>query len=123
MTLELLFTLDIDIDPQAKQRPRMNMRTGMVYTPKETRNAERVLRDLFKVEGPKTPTTHDVELTLDFRVGPSRARPDIDNFAKLVMDAGNGVLWHDDRQVVWLLVELERDSREPGTSITVRVRR
>ena len=27
-------------------------------------------------------------------------KPDIDNLIKAILDAGNGVLWHDDNQVV-----------------------
>lgn len=30
---------------------------------------------------------------------PKLGRPDADNLAKIVQDAGNGVLWHDDAQV------------------------
>lgn len=33
------------------------------------------------------------------------SRPDVDNLSKSVLDAGNGVLWHDDDQVVRLVVE------------------
>lgn len=33
------------------------------------------------------------------------AKPDIDNIAKLVMDALNGVAWHDDSQVTSLICQ------------------
>lgn len=32
------------------------------------------------------------------------SRPDADNVGKAVLDAGNGILWHDDAQVAVLLV-------------------
>lgn len=35
---------------------------------------------------------------------PRPSRPDVDNIAKAVMDAGNGVLWADDGQVVELTI-------------------
>ena len=34
----------------------------------------------------------------------SKAKKDVDNIAKAVGDAGNGILWLDDRQVVSLIV-------------------
>lgn len=46
------------------------------------------------------------------------SRPDIDNVAKAVLDAGNGVLWTDDAAVVQLLVS-KRYGDEPGVSVTV----
>lgn len=32
------------------------------------------------------------------------SRPDVDNYAKLVLDALNGIAWHDDAQVVSLSI-------------------
>lgn len=49
-------------------------------------------------------------------------KPDADNLAKLVKDAGSGVLWIDDAQVVRLMVEklYARPGEEPCTLVTVR---
>lgn len=47
------------------------------------------------------------------------ARPDGDNIAKAVLDAGTGVLWVDDAQVVDLRVH--KLAAEPGESAHVRV--
>ena len=54
---------------------------------------------------------------------PSRhvSRPDVDNLAKFVLDALNGVLWLDDALIVGLLIEkhyAEGDS-PGGTHITI----
>lgn len=46
-------------------------------------------------------------------------KPDIDNVAKAIFDAINGVVWIDDVQVVTLYAE-KRYSDRPG--VTVRVR-
>lgn len=118
--LELLLSLDIDGDPVAKGRPRVS-RDGHLYTPKITRDAEKLLAEELRLHI-RRPTSELCEVTLDFRTATNR-RTDIDNFAKLVLDAANKIVWEDDRQVVWLLVEIERGSRHPGTSITVRTRR
>jgi Holliday junction resolvase RusA-like endonuclease len=47
-----------------------------------------------------------------------RGKGDIDNLAKSVLDALNGVAYHDDSQVVWLQSELQRGGDE-YTIITI----
>jgi Holliday junction resolvase RusA-like endonuclease len=54
-------------------------------------------------------------IDLHFELGVSKQRKDIDNLAKLVLDALTGWSWKDDRQVAKLTVTLRRDSREPRT--------
>lgn len=49
--------------------------------------------------------------------------PDVDNVAKLVLDALNGVAWVDDRQVVGLTVLKLPRVRGSGTHTDVRVSR
>lgn len=46
------------------------------------------------------------------------SRPDIDNLAKLVLDAANGVLWEDDSQIVSMKLTKEY-SVKPGTFICI----
>ncbi|MDY3128682.1 MAG: RusA family crossover junction endodeoxyribonuclease [Berryella intestinalis] len=49
-------------------------------------------------------------------------RPDIDNIGKAVLDALNGLAWHDDSQIALLTVEKHRrERREPHTEITYGV--
>ncbi len=45
--------------------------------------------------------------------------PDIDNLAKFVLDALNGLVYHDDRQVVKLVVDQLLDSERSCTGRTV----
>ncbi len=40
----------------------------------------------------------------------SEIKKDVDNFAKLIMDAANGILYDDDAQVVMLIVGKQYDS-------------
>ena len=49
--------------------------------------------------------------------------PDVDNVAKLVLDALNGVAWEDDQQVVGLTVLKLPRVRGSGTHTDVRVSR
>lgn len=45
-------------------------------------------------------------------------RSDVDNLAKMILDAMNGLIFTDDRQIVSLKIE-KHYSREPRTEITV----
>jgi Holliday junction resolvase RusA-like endonuclease len=45
-------------------------------------------------------------------------RPDVDNLAKLAMDALNGVFWIDDAQIADLTVT-KRYRDTPGTSVSI----
>ncbi len=55
----------------------------------------------------EVPTTRDI-----------RRDGDIDNYMKAVLDAGNGVLWDDDRQI-WDLHGFFDESAEPRVELTV----
>lgn len=103
-------------DPVAWERPRRS-RNGHWFTPKRTMEAEKDLGWRFREVVPR-PTTLPVSVTLVFRLRTMR-RCDIDNLTKLVLDAGNKIVWADDQQVVRLVVELHRGHPSPGTSICV----
>ena len=103
--------------PVPKGRPRLGKHG--VYTPETTAEAEKVLQVCFKQACP-VPLEGSLELGVSFyfrrpdswrkeqrtatdedgaepwRLG----RPDLDNLLKLLKDAGNGILWKDDAQVV-----------------------
>ncbi len=107
--------------PIAKGRPRFG--NGRVYTPQRTSNAESKSQQAAVVAMNKArfrPTAGPVEVELEFffpvpeswpkhkRVRAGRgelkpaSRPDIDNLAKQVTDAMNGVVYIDDAQIVSL---------------------
>ncbi len=46
-------------------------------------------------------------------------RPDVDNYAKIVLDALNGIAWKDDSQV-WQLTATKRYGPNPHLTVTVR---
>lgn len=127
----------IDMVPVAKARARVFAQGGKIraVTPTKTRNAESIVRDTAVVAGVK-PIDGPVGLTLKFRYRPPKSwskrktekaiesrefkitMPDLDNLAKLVKDALNGVAWCDDRQVAWSVTE---KSYGPRDEIDVRI--
>lgn len=94
----VLFT--VEGEPMSKARARVT-RQGHSYTPKGTVDAMRRVRDVFEASACEAFSV-PVGLELAFYQG-TRARKDIDNMVKLVMDALNGVAWADDVQVSVLL--------------------
>lgn len=52
----------------------------------------------------RSPTTELVAVSIVFHTN----RGDLDNLAKVILDAGNGIVWADDRQVVELHVYRRR---------------
>jgi crossover junction endodeoxyribonuclease RusA len=100
--------LDITVpgDPQQKERPRFGQ--GRTYTPAKTSNAELVIRTLASSSRRgRPPTQAPVGMALEFYRATNH-RADVDNLAKLVMDALNKVIYFDDSQVQELFVRVHR---------------
>jgi len=101
--------------PKGRPRGRMigkgPMARVQIYTPPETQAAESNF--LMRAKKHRPPHMLDGPLRVDILfVVPAPAslhgdrsrkwpevRPDIDNYSKLVLDALNGIFWHDDGQV------------------------
>lgn len=108
-------------EPIAKERPRMNRKTGNVYTPKATKDAERATAwAMRQVRGRRPMFRGEVDVELFFGLGGQRRKADVDNLAKLCLDAASGVLFTDDRQVARLVVLLRRFDPKPRTVMVVR---
>lgn len=111
---------------QAKQRPRMNLHNGRVYTPQPTINYENFVKKCYwdyasqngwapfenairaeiEVFMPvaKSDSKKKRELKLSGQIRPTM-KPDNDNIAKSVLDALNGLAYVDDKQIVELKVD------------------
>lgn len=107
-----------------KERPRVNMYTGRVYTPGKTKDYEFLIQQYFKMkypryemlEGrlsiniiaylkiPKSTSKAKVEEMLENKISPTK-KPDIDNIIKIVLDALNKMAFRDDSQVTKIEVE------------------
>jgi Holliday junction resolvase RusA-like endonuclease len=125
--------------PKGKDRPRMNRKTGAVFTPKQTKLAETVIIDAWVAAGsPRVPADAAARIevvcqqkrprghyrkggglnTEGFRHPLPRRKPDVDNVLKLVMDALNRRAYRDDVDIVEATVRREWADWE-GTTVRV----
>lgn len=110
--------------PMGKGRPKFVRRGAFVsaYTPKKTVDYESQIKAAARaamagakpLEGavvlyvnaitvpPASWSKDKRQKALDQKIHPT-VKPDIDNVAKAVLDAGNGILWLDDKQVASLI--------------------
>ncbi len=134
-TLVTSFDLTVPGPPTGKGRPRFT-RQGRTYTDASTKSAETAVRSAWTDAG--RPRLPDGPITLTIEVYVARPKthytskgllsaegrrhhyptrtPDLDNVAKLVQDALNGLAWRDDAQVADLQV-----TRRWATTPHVRV--
>jgi len=123
--------------PRPKARPRIFTRGGKVMHYSPSAKDEQAFLALAAQARPVHPYTGPISVGLTFYVPapksmpvklraqvdaetlPCAKRPDLDNYAKLCLDALNGVYWQDDGQIHALsLTKLY--SRTPRTELTVR---
>lgn len=115
--------LTIPGEPLGKARPRVT-RHG-TYTPKATREAEARIRAAWDAEHghlgePDASARFGLQVTFWRK---ARHRRDVDNLAKLVMDALNGApgAWADDYQVEHLVARVRWVEDKADTRTTVAV--
>lgn len=103
-----------------KGRPRFRRR-GHAYTPKKTKLYEKQVKEYLIAQGAK-PSDKPLEVWIYVYKQPLKSwskkliakatrglvlaskKPDVDNYTKSVLDASNGLLFSDDKQVVSLHV-------------------
>lgn len=115
---------EFNIEPVAWQRVQRN-RFGTTFVPAKTRQFKAAIQVIAKYKmGFKEPTSNPVIVDIHFQLTrpkkPSNTFPrqDIDNLTKGILDAFNGVVYLDDKQVVELKVR--KDYANSG-HIVVRV--
>jgi Holliday junction resolvase RusA-like endonuclease len=133
--VEVVFT--VPGAPRGKERPRAT-RQGRVYTPEKTVNAEALIKLLAGDAMNGRPLLEGalemlVEFVLPIPASFSKikraqaiagtlaplSKPDIDNGAKLVADALNGVVYKDDAAIVRMAL-VKRYGEVPATIVEVR---
>ena len=139
--LELAF-LTIDGEPVAKGRPRFRVIRKFVqtYTPAKTKKAEQHIREEIKKQFVRKPFTMPLVVELDFFFSIPKSytkkqrqeiedkyyyhthKPDCDNLAKLVLDAMNGLVYEDDKQIFGLMITKRYaiDNRDVRTEIRIK---
>ena len=133
MTLELDFT--VEGEPRGKGRPRFT-RKGFAYTDAATRDYETLIACRAAEAMPCPATELPVAVLIFIYKGVPKSwtmakrrramdgleipgKPDLDNVAKGVLDAMNGVVYVDDTQVVRLVVQ-KQYSLEPRLEVSVK---
>lgn len=136
-TDQLFFTFDIEPTPQL--RPRVSSRGGYVrvYDPQKVKNFKSLLRSLAVHQYARPPLLGALSVSLTFYRPVQRSiskaererrlsnqskpvvKPDTDNYIKSTLDALNGVLWHDDAQIVKITGE-KRYSDHPRITVGVK---
>ena len=98
--------------PQGKARPRFT-RQGRAYTPKQTADYERQIKQAYISAGGQFISDTApilICITAYFKKAKSNKmqaptlKPDADNIAKAVCDALNGIAYKDDKQITCLTV-------------------
>ena len=120
----MIYEFEVEGDVVGKERPRVNMTTGHVYTPTKTKDYEYLVQQSFRIKYPnvkqiservfveivaymkipKSTSKKQREEMLDNTISPTK-KPDVDNIAKSILDAMNKFILVDDNQVSKIMVE------------------
>jgi len=120
---EMKYKFEIYEKAIGKERPRVNRRTGAVYTPTKTSSFEEKVRWAFKakynIETELSTKPFKATITAIFKpaeslskkkklelqsIGTYTKKPDSDNIAKAILDSLNGLAYKDDSQITELTV-------------------
>lgn len=112
-------TFTVDGNPKPKERPRLFR--NRIITTEATRAAEARVASSFRGNlgirhTIESPVTGPLKVRLRFFRDNMR-RVDLDNLAKIPLDALNGLAWGDDSQIVSLIASKHLDRDNPRTEI------
>lgn len=134
----MIYEFEVEGKIKGKERPRVNKNTGNVYTPNNTKEYETLLKQYFLLKYPnheilegrlkieiiaymkiqKTANKKQKEQMLTGMISPTK-KPDIDNIAKIALDAMNNFVFKDDNQVIKMSVEKRYSEEEERIYIKV----
>jgi Holliday junction resolvase RusA-like endonuclease len=113
---------------KAKSRPRLNIKTGIIYTPQKTLEYEKLIGLKYLESGGKYLGNEAiVHITAQIHTKqPKRAkfsdlitRPDVDNVLKILMDGLTGIAYADDSQVTDTHIFRIPEVEEPYVAVTL----
>ena len=117
-----MITFTVPGQPIPKARARIG--GGHGYTPDRTKGHEESIIVAAREAGyrgePDAESTFNVTIAFHRK---GKARADIDNLAKTVLDALNKVVWKDDNQINVLTLGKRINMKNPQTIITIKERR
>lgn len=125
MTSRLVTELTIPGTPRSKQRPRSRPGGGRLFTPRETLEAELVVRTAW-IMANEAGLIPDYDYTAPMKIDlifyrPTLRRVDVDNLAKLVTDALNRVAFADDSQIEDMHIRRVLDRENPRTELRLYI--
>lgn len=120
----MMYEFEIPGKITGKGRPRVNTNTAIAYTPTKTKEYEELVKQYFilkyrgiqPLEGrikivikayfsvPKNTNKKQKEEMLNNAISPIK-KPDIDNIAKIILDALNKLAFNDDNQIAKLEID------------------
>jgi Holliday junction resolvase RusA-like endonuclease len=108
-------------EPASKERPRVNRKTGNVYTPTATKKAEAHIAEVYRSLSDSRLFETPVTVECVFYCY-KQSKRDIDNMFKLVLDALNGIAYADDYVVGDILARrvMVEHSSQARTSVTIK---
>jgi len=105
--------------PVSKSRPRISPNGGM-YNPTETTDAEELIQAYYRQAAPGAQVDEEGYWQVDCIFWTAnKAKRDLDNLAKLVLDALSGLIWKDDCRVWALNLSRQIDKDQPRTEIRI----
>ena len=112
-----IFELMVEGNPIPKGRP--GCADGHAYTPKATRDYEKLVADAAALEWTREPMTGPLEIKLVFYRENLR-RADFDNLTKAAVDALQGIVLIDDNQIVHAVIWKMLDRVNPRVKIVIQ---
>ena len=110
----ITFTISGPAIPKARPRATKIGNKAIMYTPDQTKQFENYVKLVAAQHAPEELLTSALEVNLDFflqrpkslpkKIRYHTKKPDIDNLAKSVLDAMEGIIYVNDAQVISLLV-------------------
>lgn len=125
-------TITFTVNHEILGKPRPRFSNGHVYTPAKFLNYEKLIANSYRlVSSHKATKPVSVEIDIYDALPKSRPKkiqseentfkPDIDNVAKIVLDALNDVAYIDDAQVISLKVTKHQRERNITSHIKVKI--